>query len=553
MYSPQEMTMIATDCLNNMNSTYVLNFWQQWYIELFSRFFAMLKSRRIGWSFISSMKSTIEAQHEEIYRYQRVFVSYGMRDAVGKIADARMAYMNIRNQWKKDLKTDSKTQLEFWDKGRRSASTLISIPNQSLRGFGTTNKIGGVTLDEFAFHRDDESVYASALPCLSRGGTLEIGSTPLAAIGKFYDVISDEKKYDKYKRITIPWWMSSALCINVSEAIDKSEDMDTEERVALYGNDVIQDIFASLPLRMFLQEYECNFTDETDAFISMEMIMSCTPEENPQIGTHEQYHYSSVAEFIHGGELRDVCVGIDGNGELIYSSSYAPGYDPDIHGILFAGWDMGRTKDSSIFTLMGYRRDTGKKHIWMSYELKRTPFDEQKAFAANVMSVLPIRRFMIDGTGLGMDFGEWAEKKWPKIAESVQFTSEIKEVMANKMYLGFESKEFVLPMERKLHADVHCIRKTTTLTKHSRYDGSTKDSHADRFWSMALANMGPSDIMEGKGRFYSERKQRLDSISKSAEEKTKKVNTGNPQLDRMIRSAQRQTRRVLRNAEREDE
>ena len=129
-----------------------------------------------------------------------------MNDAIGKISDARNALMNLPEEWRKDISSDSKTSLEFWDTGRKSKSQLISIPNRTLRGFGTSNPFGGISLDEFAFHKDDDKVYESALPCLTRGGLLSIGSTPLSKNGTFYRILTDRDRYKPYQRLTIPWW-----------------------------------------------------------------------------------------------------------------------------------------------------------------------------------------------------------------------------------------------------------------------------------------------------------------------------------------------------------
>lgn len=545
MFTGAMKSVIINESLMNMNPKNKMDFWQEYYVENDFKFFITNKSRRIGWSYITGGKAIAESMDPSIFKYQKVFVSYGMRDAVGKIADARSFYMNLNDRWKKELATDSKTQLEFWDTGKKSRSTLISIPNQSLRGFGTTNSIGGISLDEFAFHRNDEDVYTSALPCLSRGGNLEIGSTPLVKAGKFYEILSEPEKFKNYKRIEIPWWWSSALCTDVSEAVKLAPSMATADRVEIFGTEIIQEIFASMSLVMFRQEYECEFTDESEAFISLSMIMACTPEENPKRRTHEQYHYQSIAEFLRGSILPDMCVGVDDQGRYEYASVEAPGYDPSIHGILFAGWDMGRKKDASIFTLIGYFPDTGRKHVWMSYELKNKTFDQQKEFAAHALNSLPIRKFLVDKTGLGMDFGEWAETRYPTIAEGVVFTNEVKEVMANKIYLAFEREEMVLPMCHALHADIHCIRKTVTATKHNRYDGSTKDSHADRFWSLCLANLGIIESETGKSQFYQQYQKRRES-EKMPEVKVQKKTTGNRDLDALIRRGEAAARRHRR-------
>lgn len=532
MWTGEQKSIIATTALTEMNPEFKLDFWQDWYLRSNEKFLIVNKSRRIGWSYVTSLKSIIEANCPDVYKYQNVFVSYGMNDAIGKITDARNALMNMPEEWIKPMATDSKTSLEFWDKGKKSKSQLISLPNRSLRGFGTSNPFGGVSLDEFAFHREDESIYQSALPCLTRGGLLSIGSTPLAKSGMFYEILTDKDRFKNYKRITIPWYWAEALCIDVKSAIDEAPNMTIWERVERFGTDTLKEIFASMSLPAFKQEFECEFTDDSLAFISLEMILSCTPQKV------EQYEYQNISEILKGIDIPEICTGFTPDGKPIFESVHAPAYDPEIHGLLYAGWDMGRTKDSSIFTLIGHK--DGKKHVWMSYELKNTPFDEQKEFASLALSSLPIRKFLIDRNGLGMDFAEWAEKKFPTVAHGVHFSNESKEDMANKVYLAHERLEYVFPMNRKLHADIHCIRKTLTAMKYNKYDGSTKDSHADRFWSLALATVGIDDS-SGLSRFYQQYKAKKE-MSGSA----KKVNTGNTVLDRAIRRGRRASRGITR-------
>jgi len=532
MWTNEEKKVIATTALTNMRPGAHLDFWQEWYLCQNVRFGHLLKSRRIGFSFINSIKMVSEAIYPGINRYQKVVLSYSLNEAMGKIKDAREALMNLPEGWTKELKTDSKTALEFWDVGKKSVSQIISIPAKSARGFGTDNDYGGAIADEAAEIKEFRPIYTSILPTLSRGGTFWMGGTPKGKDDLFYDVHANKEKYKSYTRIEIPWWQSSANCTDIKSAIRYAKEMATHDRVEKYGNEILHEIFNNMGLKQFQQEYELTFQDENDSFITLEMIMSCTPQEV------EQYEYKNISEILKGVIIPEICTGFDKDGQPVFESVTAPAYDPEIHGALYAGWDMGRTKDASIFTLIGVK--DGKKHVWMSYELKNTPFDEQKAFAELALSVLPIQQFLIDKNGLGMDFAEWAEKKFPTVAHGVQFSNETKETMANKVYLGFERFEYVLPMNRKLHADIHCIRKTLTAMKFNKYDGSTKDSHADRFWSLALATIAITDGDANVSRFYQGYRRNKDIQISS----TKKIkSSGNADLDRIRRMARRGKRR----------
>jgi phage FluMu gp28-like protein len=526
MWTNEQKKVIATAALTNMFPGSHLDFWQEWYLCQNFNKIHLLKSRRVGFSFVSAIKAISEAVYPGIKRYQMVFLSYNLGDAMNKIRDAREALMNLPEGWTKPLRTDSKTALEFWDEGKKSVSQILSLPATSVRGFGTSNEHGGVMMDEGATIPYADRVYTAVLPSMSRGGKFAIGGTPEDQSGLFYDIKTDKEKYKSFKRIEIPWWWSSSLCTDVKTAIKVAPSLTTYERVETFGSENLKDIFLSLGLNEFKQEYELMFTSESDAFISLEMITACTPQEI------QQYEYQDINEFLKGVALYDIPTGMNEAGEVVRSDVIAPAYDPEYHGILYAGWDMGRTKDASIFTLLGHK--DGKDHVWMSYELKNKTFDEQKAFASLALSSLPIHQFLIDKNGLGMDFAEWAEKKFPTVAHGVQFTNESKEIMANKVYLGFERLEFVLPNNRKLQADIHCIRKTKTAMKFNKYDGSTKDSHADRFWSLALAKMGITEGDKNKSRFYSEYNK-----NKITKENKKFVSTGNRELDRIKRMARR--------------
>jgi phage FluMu gp28-like protein len=534
MWTGEEKATLARVALTEINPDYDLDFWQEWYLKTDHKFLIVNKSRRVGWSYITSLKAVIEAIHPTSFRYQMVFVSYGMRDAAGKILDARNALMNIPEDWRKQVASDSKTSLEFWDDGKKSKSQLISLPSVALRGFGTSNPWGGVCLDEFAFHANDASVYESALPCLARGGLLSIGSTPLMTEGLFYEILTKTDEFKNYIRLNIPWWFASALCTDVSTAIDEAPKMNTVDRVERFGTEILQEIFTTLPFGSFIQEFECQFTDETEAFISMKMILACTPQS-----PNEQFKYEGLSEFLNGTAVNNVAVAMNEYGEVQFANMVAPAYDPEIHGDLYAGWDMGRKKDASIFTLIGVKGD--KKHVWMSYELKNVKFDEQRKFAKLALSSLPIRRFYIDASGLGMDFAEWAEDEFPTIAHGVQFTNETKEIMANQTYLCFDRREYVLPMDKPLHADIYSIRRTTTAMKYNRYEGSTKDSHADRFWSLALGTIAIQEDSNSGSKFYQGYRRAKGKSDPKAPRK-KFESTGNPELDRLRRQIRRQQR-----------
>ena len=91
MWTGEQKSIIATTALTEMNPEFKLDFWQDWYLRSNEKFLIVNKSRRIGWSYITSLKGVIEANCPDINKYQNVYASYGMHDAVNKISDARNA------------------------------------------------------------------------------------------------------------------------------------------------------------------------------------------------------------------------------------------------------------------------------------------------------------------------------------------------------------------------------------------------------------------------------------------------------------------------------
>ncbi|MBW8003096.1 MAG: hypothetical protein FVQ80_13935 [Planctomycetes bacterium] len=464
-----------------------VEFWQKHYLREDYDFLIVCKSRRIGWSFITALKGLLKALDPNRFKYMKQFVSYSLEDAKEKIAFAREFYFSLPKKYRKELVSDTKTSLEFLDGGGKTRSRLLSLPCRQPRGKG-----GDISLDEFAFHPNDELIYTSALPVIVRGGyEIEIGSTPFGNKGKFYEIFSDETRYQNFKRINLYWWYSNALCVDVRKAVHEAPKMMSQERVERFGTEILKDIFDSMPLEDFQQEFECSYSDELTAFISLEMIKTCTPA-----GDQEIIPFKSIDEFILA-------------------------YDPKIHGLLYGGYDVGRSQNSSVLTILGLNENM--KTCWASIEYKNVKFDAQRDLLIRVLSELPIYRLCIDGTGLGANLGENLEDRFPRKAESVFFTNPVVEELANGLYLAMERLEVLLPPIRDLQLHIHSIRKKTTAAKHSRFDvdKNTKKHHGDRFFSLCLAHHAVGTI-KGKRDFYDQWKEKKEQKKRDVPAQKKK-------------------------------
>ena len=79
MFSKDERLLFAYTYMQFQQKDLLLDFWQDAYIKSMARFIAIVKSRRVGWSFICSLKGLIKAMDPDRIGYTKQFVSYKTR------------------------------------------------------------------------------------------------------------------------------------------------------------------------------------------------------------------------------------------------------------------------------------------------------------------------------------------------------------------------------------------------------------------------------------------------------------------------------------------
>ena len=204
------------------------------------------KSRQIAWSWLTAAEAVAVAL---LYGQSSLFQSINLQEAQEKIRYARNVINALPPAMRPKLTSDNKQELEF-DNGAR----LVSLPGTPSRGKAQFH----VYLDEYAHIREDVAVYTAILPVISKGGRrLRIGSSPMGATGRFWEIYRQEMRpYPGYRRALTPWWHVHAFCANVREAVKLAPGMPTAQRVDLFGNDRLQAIYANMPEDDFRQEYE---------------------------------------------------------------------------------------------------------------------------------------------------------------------------------------------------------------------------------------------------------------------------------------------------------
>lgn len=405
------------------------------------------KARGVGFSYIIAIEALAKAHIRN--DYTAIFVSINHEEAVEKIRYANMLYESLPLRWRKKKIIDNRTSIEFEDAAGKFRSRLISHPCKDPRGKHKAD----VFLDEFAHYGNKQNaVYVASVPIVSRGkGQLTIGSTPLAAGDLYHDIMMQEhKKYPMFSRQSIPWWACPDFCVDVKRAMMEAPKLETSQRVAAFGKQVISDIYQSLAHEDFQQEYELAFQDESQTYYPYELIFSCCSDELETYATMEQLVKNTKGE-------------------------------------LYAGFDVGRTKHKSELIVL--ERVNDRLYYRMGKSFDKTKFQEQEKYLRNLCNISRrLKRLCIDRHGIGMNLAENMHGSYGSRAEGLALIGQVKEVLAVDLHIGFENGELQLPRDRDLTAQIHSVRKMTTTAGFARYDTEgNEDHHADKMWALALA------------------------------------------------------------------
>lgn len=417
-----------------------------------------LKSRQVGWSWLAASEAVASACLNK--RTPHIFVSINLEEAAEKIRYAKSVIEALDREVRPHLIRDNVFELEF-----ANGSRLISHPCKPVRGKAKAK----IYLDEFAHYPNDKEIYQSALPAISKGGFIRIGSSPLGARGTFWEIFTQSlRTYPGYVRNSIPWWKTQAMCMDVETATRQVEDVPTEDRVRKFGAERLIQIFENLPLEDFQQEYECAWLDEAISWIDWELI-----KRNQMLAQQERL-------------LNFRGKGIDGAMSAIDQAARAV-VDGHLEQMFVGGMDIGRTHDTTEMILLGRNDQMRSLPYRVHITLDRVEYEDQKSVTRKLLSTLPVSSFLIDRAGIGSNLAEDMAREFPQ-AQGVDFTNATKELWAVEVKLRAQRAEVPIPLDRDLSYQIHSIRRKITAAKNSQYDTEGNERHhADMFWAWALA------------------------------------------------------------------
>lgn len=422
-----------------------------------------VKSRQVGWSFIAAAEAIAYATL--IPRTTVIFVSVTQVEASEKVRYANYCIDALDSEVRPKKIIDNRTEIEL-----ENGSRIISHPCRPPRGKARAR----VYLDEIAHYPRDEEIYTAAVPIITRGGVIRMGSSPLGASGVFWEIVTESlQPYPGYTRTYIPWWHVDHLCHDVEEAKALAPEMATPDRVAKYGTERLVAIYENMPLEDFQQEYECDWSDESIAWITWDEIKRNQVDAQLGLLTHEMVQIDDTS-------VIDADLAIARLKEAIIRE--------DVENTLVGGMDIGRKKNLSEIVLVG-KTEMGSYPFRMGLSMDRTEFSTQKYIVSKILNELPIETFFVDNTGLGMQLAEDLEGVYPQIVEGVSFTNQSKEEWAVNLKLKMQAGLSPIPLDRNFSYQVHSVKRMITASKKLVFDTERNEKHhADKFWALALAH-----------------------------------------------------------------
>lgn len=415
---------------------YFLPYQQRW-LQDESQFMIWEKSRRIGATYVvgyGDVRSVIKTPKWPVW--------FSSADE-----SAAKEYIDYCERWAKVFDVVAQNLGEVLLDGKENVTALtlefpkfggrIHALRSNPRGF--RSKGGRVRLDEFAFHDDQQRLWAAARPVVTWGGDLKILSTHNGKQSLYYRML-DEAKQGKS-----PF---KAHCTDIFTAVKEGladkiagRVLTDEERAAW-----IETQHAScLDEDTWLQEYCCVPVDEATAFLTYDLIATVEEALAGQPGLYER-------------------------------------------GNVYVGMDIARRRDLTVIWVFEQVGDV----LWTREQvpMKGASFSAQQSELDRVLADYPTaRRVCIDQTGMGEKFVEDVQAIYGAgLIEGVLMTAPVKQELAFGLKKKMEDRQLRIPKTPEVRDDFHGVRKVTTIAGNIRFDAERTDQgHSDRFFAAALA------------------------------------------------------------------
>lgn len=424
-------------------------------VEASARFSWCCWSRQIGKSFTKSLRRLLRGLAR---RRNQIFLSASGRQSRELMLKAQQhcRALAIAAEYRAETAFEG-TEYKHLEIRLPNGVRIIGVPANphTVRGF-----TGDVLLDEFAMHRDDREIWAAVFPTILRDdGEIDIASTPKGPANLFAELRANES----FRHSTVTLY----------DAIAQGLKIDAEQVRRSMNDD-----------SLFRQEFLCEFLDEVGAFLTYEQIAGCedaTIEKPPDWAALER-RAGDLFVGVDIGRRRDLTV--------VWVLGAASGNEQASAVTLTPTLSLaGRGGMATLTPSLSLRGRGGVLVTLGVIEMRGEPFRRQYEVLHRVMALPGLRRCCIDATGVGMALAEAAVEAFGESrVEAVTFTPAVKDRLATGLKRRFEDQTIRLPVDEVVRNDLHSVRWDVTAGGAGRFVVSgAGDSHADRFWALAMA------------------------------------------------------------------
>jgi phage FluMu gp28-like protein len=434
-----------------------------------TRFTAIPKAVRTGITYCQSYKSSKKRafRHPSLPKTNELFAS--------KTRTTALEYLRYHRAWAEcwnnlipgliDLASWT-TEVCRYPGG--DVFILSSDPN-AFRGME-----GDVTLDEFAFHEQQDSLFATAQ---SRIQWLRDGQVTLLSSHSHPDTT--------FARIVKEWER-------------KTDGLHSVHKVTLA--DAVGEGLAAKVWSHRVKDFKSR--DALNAAFVAHIRSTCLSEEDFQ---REYCCEPAALSAMVRGEVFDRLALEVVPEDLDHSKRY---------GELFPGIDCGLVQDKTVCWVLERIYDKMGLPCYRTVAIKsiaRTPFPVQHSMLVSNITHGDIARGLIDQGAQGRTLAEQVYDTAGRSIEPIGMGSKNKGEMAERLRAFAQSDRITFPKDRPdIRADILCVRRESTPKGNLTYEGRTNDSHGDAFWACALALHAaerervsvsitrPDDIFEGQ-------------------------------------------------------
>jgi phage FluMu gp28-like protein len=215
--------------------------YQRDFLNDMSQFRLVLKSRQIGFSFVSSLDALLGAAAGR----NQLFLSASEEQA--------LILMNYLDGWARKLGVDYERSSDYSKRLSNGAEIKVMAHNfRTVQGF-----TGDIWMDEFAWYPNPKKIWHAFVPSIGAvSGRLTILSTPFEERSFFHNLVTDESRF----------YMFSRHRVDIYRAMRDGLSFDLE---------VMRDLFDA---DTWASAYECQFIDDETALLPIALIKSCVED-----------------------------------------------------------------------------------------------------------------------------------------------------------------------------------------------------------------------------------------------------------------------------------